>query len=187
VPTRQALCLLCTEGLSDESRTNFHDLMSNGHRDAADTQKCHEIAAAGAPSQSVCTDAKDEGLEACHDDAAQEGGVRFDLVLLPQGDRTAILGWAFFTVGGGGNVYEVTVGIAIADALKGFGKKMMHALIAAARTATMVTALASYVRAVALYERLGFERLSTWRHDHHPFLTVNDTLVRMRLSLEPRR
>ena len=94
MPTRQALCLLYTEGLSDESRTNFHDLMSNGHRDAADTQKCHEIAAAGAPSQSVCTDAEDEGLEACHDDAAQEGGVRFDLVLLPQGDRTAILGWA---------------------------------------------------------------------------------------------
>ena len=188
----QALCQFYTDGLSAESRTNFHYLMSNGHRDAADTQKCHEIAAAGALSQSVC--AEDEGLEACNDDAAQEGGVRFDLVLLPQGDRAAILGWAFFTVGEGGNVYEGTVGIAIADALqgKGFGKKMMHALIAAAHTAPMVTALqlnvlASNVRAVALYEQLGFERLSTWHYDHHPFLSANDTLVRMRLLLEPRR
>lgn len=196
----QALCRFYTDGLSKESRFHFHYLMSGGDRHSADTAKCEEIAAAAAPRQSVCAADDDEGLAACHQDAAQgPSGVRFDLVLVPQGDRAqahhglgAISGWAFFYGDDEGGVQEPTVGIAVADALqgKGLGKKMMDALMAAARAAPMVTALhlnvlASNVRAVALYEGLGFRRLSTWHYDHHAFLTANDTLVRMRLALEP--
>jgi len=199
----QALCRFYTDGLSKESRFHFHYLMSAGNRDAADAQKCEEIAAAAGARELVCAGADDDELEACEDDGdddAQGAGVRFDLVLLPQGDGAqarkaagAIYAWAFFYGDEAGSMHEPMVGIAVADSLqgKGLGKKMMQALIAAARAAPMVKALhlnvlASNTRAVALYEGLGFRRLSAWHHDDHPFLTVNDTLVRMHLSLAPR-
>ena len=136
--------------------------------------------------------------------------LRFDLVLSPRGEAgetgqeeegdasdagASIDGWAFFYVPDeAGDTSEPSIGIAIADAMqgKGLGKKMMHALIGAAQAAPFVRALRLNVleangRAVSLYETCGFERLSTWCHDDHthPFLTASDTILQMRLPLQP--
>jgi ribosomal protein S18 acetylase RimI-like enzyme len=186
------LCRFYDHGLGNQSRFMFSPL-SAGHRDAADIHKCSDIAAEASLRRSICTDADEEGLQTCHD--AARAGLRFDLVLMQQGDRERaqheedfIYGWAFWgNARQSGDARERYIGIAIADALqgKGFGKKMMRALIDAAEAVTFITTLRLNVRsnnsrAVALYEAFGFQH-----DDHnHLFLAVDDVVFqKMRLSL----
>jgi GNAT superfamily N-acetyltransferase len=210
------LCSFYQEKLSNQSRFQFHYLMSAGDRDVADALKCGQIAAAAAEPvcgcESACAGRGDEEQLPCEPRSTRGddmSALRFDLVLSPRGEagktgqeeegdsreRDSIDGWAFFYVPDeAGDTSEPSIGIAIADAMQGqgLGKKMMHALISAAQAAPFVRALRLNVleangRAVALYETCGFERLSTWCHDDHthPFLTANDTVLQMRLPLQP--
>ena len=186
------LCRFYDHGLGNQSRFMFSPLSAD-HRDAADIHKCADIAAAASLRQSICKDADEEGLQTCHD--AARAGMRFDLVLMQRVDRERaqheedfIYGWAFWgDARQSGDARERYIGIAIADALqgKGFGKKMMHALIRAAEAVTFITTLRLNVRsnnsrAVALYEAFGFQH----DNDNHPFLAVDDVVLqKMRLAL----